>query len=256
MNLVAIHGLKPGKESLANALASVLKVTIYEALSRLRSPGNGPVTVAVFAEEEAAIQLAERLRAAGFDASVLMARESEAEANAIVAKRFALGPRELSVEAGKDNSLSIFFQDIGLILRGTGIFLGTATETEKTRSIAMGRAVLSGGLMITKTTKSVREVSTEEREGFVNIYAGDQPTLVLRENTLIYDSLGPALKLSRAANFNYLIAELRRRCPNAQYDERLLTRAAQAALLGPSLIPEKHLAVATALLAKALRGGT
>jgi hypothetical protein len=53
-------------------------------------------------------------------------------------------------------------------------------------------------------------------------------------------------------NFTYLISELRRRCPDALYDERLLSRAGQVALLGPSLNPEEHLIVATALLRKVL----
>jgi len=39
----------------------------------------------------------------------------------------------------------------------------------------------------------------------------------------------------------------------ARYDECLMNRAAQAALLGHLLNPEEHLIVATALLAKVLR---
>ena len=66
--------------------------------------------------------------------------------------------------------------------------------------------------------------------------------------------LGSALRPSRAANFTYLVAELRMQCPHTLYDERLLSRAGQAALLSPSLNPEEYLVVATALLAKVLRG--
>jgi hypothetical protein len=109
-------------------------------------------------------------------------------------------------------------------------------------------------MMITKTTKNVREVITEERQGFANLYAGDSSILIFRENGLVYDSLGSALKPSRALNFTYLISELCRRCPDALYDERLLSRAGQVALLGPSLNPEEHLIVATALLRKVLGG--
>ena len=107
--------------------------------------------------------------------------------------------------------------------------------------------------MITKTTKNVREVTTEARQAFVTIYARDSSTFVFRENSLVYDSLGPAVQLTRAANFIYLVAELRRRCPDALYDERLLSRTGQATLLGPSLNPEENLIVATALLSKVLR---
>lgn len=251
--IVALHSLKKDKEILAGALASALGLTMYEALARLRTPGYGPITVGVFAENERARQLAERLRSAGFKAQVLTGDEIETEGHAWIIRRFSLGEQELGITTEKGDSLSIPFQNIDLVLRGTMIVRDVATETVKNRSVSLERAVLSGGMVLTKTTKSVREVTNEERQGFVNLYAGDGSTLVFRENNLIYDSLGSALKPSRAANFTYLIAELRRHCPGAIYDERLLRRAGQVAILGPSLEPEEHLSVATALLAKVLR---
>jgi hypothetical protein len=252
MHIVAIHSLNTDKENLAKVLAAAMGATVYEALARLRVPGSGPVTVAVFAEEGRAVELAEKLQTAGFKASVLTADEIEREGRAFIVRRFSLGECALDVTADNGESSSIPFQEIGLIVRGTAIIRDVTTETEKKRSLSPGRAVLSGGMMITKTTRDVREVTTEERQGFVNLYTRDGSTLVFRENTLVYDSLGSALRPSRVLNFSYLIAELRRRCPDARYDERLLTRAGQVALLGPSLNPEEHLPVATALLRKVL----
>jgi len=253
MHAVAIHTLKKDKEILASALAAVLGVTTYDALARLRAHGNGPLIVAVFAEEERAVQLVERLLSAGFNSALLTAGEIESEGRARLAKRFNLGERELGIVTEKGDSLRIPFQDIDLILRGTAIVRDVTSETVKNRSVSLGRAILSGGMMIAKTTKNVHEVTTEERHGFVNLYAGDSSTFVFRENNLVYDSLGSALRPSRAANFAYLVAELRMQCPHALYDERLLSRAGQAALLSPSLNPEEYLVVATALLAKVLR---
>jgi hypothetical protein len=253
MYVVAIHSLKKEKEALSSALAAVLGMTIYEALARLRAPGNGPLIVAFFAEKERAVQLVERLHSEGFKSSLLTASEIETEGRALIVRRFSLGECELDVTTEKGESRSFPFKNIDLILRGTGIVRDVTTETVKNRSVSPGRAVLSGGVMITKTTKSVREVTTEERQAFVNIYARDSSIFVFRENTLVYDSLGPALQLARAANFIHLIAELRRCCPDALYDERLLSRAGQAALLGPSLNPEENLVVATALLSRVLR---
>jgi hypothetical protein len=241
------------KESLAGSLAAVLKVTLYEALTRLRCPGNGPLTVAVFAERERAERLSEQLHSAGFKSVVLTAEEIAGEACAWIVRSFGLGERELHIETEKDNNLDISFQDVDLILCGISISRDTTTETVKHRSINLGRAVLSGGMMITKSTKTTRDVTTEARERFINLYAGDTPIIVSRENALDYNSLGSARKPSRSENFAHLVAELRRRCPGARYDERLMNRAAQAALLGPLLNPEKHLVAATALLAKVLR---
>jgi hypothetical protein len=253
MHIVAIHDLNEDRETLAKALASDLGVTMYEAGARLRLPGKGPLTVAVFAEEAPAAGLLEKLRATGFKASILTAGEIETEGRALIVRRFSLGGDGLDVTTEKGDGGSIAFQEIDLILRGTAIVSGVTTETVQNRSISLGSAVLSGGMKITKTTKNVRETTTEERQGFVNLYAGDRSPLVFRENALVYDSLGPALKPSRAANFTYLIAELRRHCPDALYDERLLNRAGQMTVLGPLLNPEEHIIVATALLHKVLR---
>lgn len=253
MHVVAIHRINKDKETLAGALAKVLKVTIYEALTRLRAPGNGPLIVAVLAEKERAEQLVQQLHSAGFKAVGLTAGEIDTTACAWIVRRFRLGERELHVETEKGDNLDISFQDINLVLRGIRISGSITTKTVKERSVDLGRAVLSGGMMMTKTTKTTQDVTTEARERFVNLYAGDAPAIVFRENALDYNSLGSARKPSRSENFTYLVAELRRCCPNAQYNERLMNKAAQAFLLGPLLNPEEHLVVATALLAKVLR---
>lgn len=107
--------------------------------------------------------------------------------------------------------------------------------------------------MLSKTTKTTREIRHQERGNFFMLYAADGRAFVFNETGLSYDSLGSARQLASTANFAYLVRELRRRCVDAVYDERLLTRPAQAALLGPRLSPENNLAVATCLLAKVLR---
>jgi hypothetical protein len=252
MHIVAIHSLKEDKENQAGALAAAMGVTRYEALARLRTPGSGPLTVAVLADKERALHLSERLQSSGFMASVLTAEEIETESRALIVRRFSLSESDLDVKTEKGDRISIPFRDVRLILRGTAVGREVTVEKTKKRSLSPGRAVLSGGMMITRTTKSVREVITEERQGFFNLYATDGPIFVFRENFLVYDSLGPELKSSRVANFAFLLAELRSRCSDALYDERLLTRAGQVALLGPSLSPEEHLFVATALLKQAL----
>jgi hypothetical protein len=256
MHLVAIHSLNKDKEATAGSLATVLKVTLYEALTRLRCPGNGPLTVAVFAGKEQAEQLSERLNSAGFRSVVLTAEEIAGEDRAWIVRSFGLGEHQLHIETEKDKNLDIAFQDVELILPGISTSRDTTTEIVKHRSINLGRAVLTGGMILTNTTKTTRDVTTEARERFINLYAADAHVIVFRENSLDYNSLGPARKLSRSENFTHTVAELRRRCPNALYDERLMNRAAQAALLGPLLNPEKHLFAATALLAKVLRKTT
>jgi hypothetical protein len=256
MHVVAIHSLKEEKETLADALAGALGVTRHEALMRLRAPGAGPLVVAVFGELDPAVQRAKGLQSAGFPIAVLTAEEIEIETRAVMVKRFIFGADELRAETEGKESLSLSFPDVELILRGIGIVRSTSTETEKTRSVSLKRAVLSGGMAISRTDTTEAQVTTEERQAFLNLYATNGSVLVFRENALSYDSLGPAPKPTRAENFADFVSRLRECCPGARYDERLLTRAGQAALLGPTLNPEEHLSVATALLAKTLMGRT
>ncbi len=254
MNVVAIHSLSDGRQTLAGALAGCLGVTEYEAAARLRAQGDALV-VSIRAEREEALRLAANLNSGGFEAVVVTAEDIGAETRKFVVRKFSLGERDISVETG-GRTLAVAYRDIRVILRGTSIACSTSTVKSEKRSLSLGRAVLTGGLSITKTTKTVREVRTEEREGFLTLYAEGHPILLFREGSLSYDSLGATRSLSGTENFARLLSELRGRCTSARYDERLLSRAAQAALLGPSLRPEDNLAVATALLAKVLGRGS
>jgi hypothetical protein len=253
MHVVAVYNIGEDREQLAKALSSALGKTVLEARARLNAPGTGPFVVGVFGEETGAAGLAGRLRAGGFHAAVLGEDDIARETGAWEVRRFDLNERELSVGSSNGESRADAYPGIDLILRGTGITSSTTTETTKQRTFSLSRAVLSSGLSVTKTTKTVRDVTSQEREGFFILYSRDEPPLAFRENRLLYDSLGPARQPSRSANFSLLLAELRSRCPAVRYDERLLSRPGQAALLGPLLDPEAHLVVATALLAKVLR---
>jgi hypothetical protein len=254
MNIVALYGLKDDREKMSGILADALGVTKVETLSRLRIPGSGPLIVRLFADCDQADILAARLRSGGFQTVVLNDADIAALAGGRTVKKFVLGEGDLRIESTDGGNLAIAYQDIDLILRGTAISVRTETETTRKRSLSLGRAVLTGGLVMTKTTKTVHDVTTGEREGFLTLFSSNTPVLFFRDSILAYESLGPSMKPFRSANFSYLTAELRRRCTGATYDERLVNRSGQAALLGPTLSPEKHLNVAIALLAKVLRG--
>jgi len=253
MHIVAIYNLPSEKENCAETLAAALKTTAYEAISRLKAPGRGPFVVGVFSAIEQAGELSARLRANGFDAILLKDDEIEGNAVRFVVRKFRLSGDALIVESRTGESLAVDYDGIDLIIRGNSIAQTTVTETVKEKKFDPGMALLTGGLKMTKTREKSLESATQTREGFFHLYAGDQQTLTFREGGLVYDSLGAALQPTRQANFSYLLEELRRRGTNAHYDDRLLGRAGQVQLLGPSLSPEEHLDIATSLLAKLLR---
>jgi len=253
MHIVAIHNLTGDKEAPALALASALGTTVYEARLRLNVPGGGPSVVAGFAEIRQAEESARKLRAAGFTAMILSQNAIESDASRFIVRRFEFSDQGIHAESRQEKSLEVAFRDIDLILRGTSIVRKTETKTIEKRKLDIGRALMTSGLSITKSEKSIRETTTEDREGFSHLYSKGGPALVFRECGVLYDSLGPAMQPSRAANFITILTELRRRCPHALYDDRLVNRGGLAQLLGPMLSPEEHLNVATSLLARVLR---
>ena len=252
MLVLAIYNLKGNEALLARELAAVLKRTVYEASSRVRAPGGGPSVIARFAEARAARDAAALLRAHGFDTLLLGEGEIEADERRFLVRGFELGAEELTVESN-GTRLAVRCQDVELLLRGVRIVQHEGAAPRTTRKLSLVTAVLTGGLLITKKVRAPGQAPEEEREGFLHVYARGKPPLAWREDRLLYRSLGKALLPARHANFAQVVAELRRRCPGATYDERLATRAGQAQLLGPTLSTDDHLDVAISVLAAALR---
>jgi hypothetical protein len=253
MHIIAIYNLPEKKETLAATLAAALGSTVYEALSRLKSPGKGPLVVNFSATIRPAEELVIKLRQGGFDAILLKEDEIETETEQFVVRKFRLGVNALILESRQEESLAVDYSSIDLIIRGTSIAQATITETVKEKKFDPGMALLTSGLKMTKTTEKNLESTTQTREGFFLLYAGGLKTLVFREGSLIYDSLGINLQPTRQGNFFYLLEVLRKRSPDSLYDDRLLGRAGQVQLLGKALSPEKYLYIATSLLAKCLR---
>jgi hypothetical protein len=251
--IVAIDNLEEDREGIARALSETLKTTFYDALFRVRVPGKGPLIVAVYKEKNIALERVKKLGGAGFRTLVLGHDEVETDEMRIIIRKFFFGDRELEIEARTGDTVRIEYALIDTIIRGTRIVQNTETETAKDRKFDAGRAILSGGLMTTKSVKITQQITNEVREGFIYLYSGNRHPLVFLESTLLYDSLGPALQLTCAANFAFVLAELRRRCPGTVYDDRLVSKAGQSRLLGSMFEPERHLNIAVSLLSRSLR---
>jgi hypothetical protein len=253
MNIVAINNLGKDEETLSKALAHALGKTAYEARSRLRVPQGGPSIVAVFRGPGEADECAVKLRANGFETVVLREDEIESDEKRFLTRSFEFRDGSLRAESRNGESVAVPLTDVKLMLNGSGMSVRTGTEKITERKFNLGMAIATQGLVM--STKTTREVHTEAhtRERFLYLYPVNLPTLVLRENALLYDPLGAELKPSRAANFNYIVEELKRLCTAAVFDDRLLNRGNQVQLLGPLLTPEADLDIATSLLAVALQ---
>jgi hypothetical protein len=253
MHIVAIHGWREETAELSQALAGVLGLTVFEA--RQRVIGGGPAVVASFADPHQAQALAAKLSQCGIATLVVDTAEVRSRVGRFLVRRFELGEWSLRTETGDGERGEISYGEIDLLLPGTSIVGETETKTVTERTLSLGKTILSGGIPMTTKTKRQEVVTTEAREKVLYLYAGNRPQVVFSQSGMTYDGLGAAMQMSRELNFAYLLNELRRLCPGAAYDDRLLNRAGQVRLLGPAQSPETNLDLAAEILARSLRRG-
>lgn len=253
MHILAVDHLGEDRESLSLALAQALGITLYEARARIAGAGMGPIIIASFGDKFDADNRAEQLRAAGISPLLLSQDEIETDETRIAARTFLLEDTELVIGTRTGKEVRMAYSGITLIIRGTRITRDTRTETEKSTKFAPGRAILSGGLMLTKSVKVTSQTDTDVRDGFFHLYGATLPPITFPESGVLYDSLGTAMQPTRTANFVRLLRELRQRCTAALFDDRLLSRPGQIRLLGPLFTPEAHLDIAISVLARSLR---
>ena len=249
MHVVAIFDTSPADGSRAPALAAVLGGTVFDVRHRVVSPG--PCVVGTFGDASDARALARRLDEAGFPALV---RDVDAINGADIwspVRSFAIGAESLTVSRRDGASYEVPWAAIHLVVRGTGIDIETSVETVKGKKFSMGRAVVTGGLVRNKKTKTEHTTTSQVREGFMHIYAAGKPISVVVETAVDYGGLGDQLQPARAANFVTLLDVIRSRAPRVVYDDRMLSRVGQSVLLGPRLDPNRQLRLASALIAGA-----
>lgn len=251
MFAVVIDRVTADPEAAASALAKVLGKVAYEARPSVQVPGGGPAVVGVHATVDAAQSSAASVRAAGFGCAVVAVKDPLPQL--VVPQRFELGDDALVVDARGHAQATIRYDAIEVLLHGTRETRTQATENVTTRTLSLGRAALTGGLVNTRTQTSTRTTTTTDSDEVLFVFAGDD-VVSLREHELQYQSLGAALQPSRMANFRYLVGELQRRASGARCDDRLMKRSVQTQMLGPMLRPDEHLELAAKLVAASLCG--
>lgn len=252
MHVVALRSLPPPEPTWVKALAEVLDLTPYEARGRLAVGGGGPVVLGVRRDVREVDALVAALRGAGFEPLALSDEAIESDEDRFVVRRFRLTADGIEATDRAGAQQTVPAAAVRLALQATGISVESTTETTTTRKLSAGRAIATGGLMMSRTQKTSTTRTSEAWSGCLFVF-GAGPTLAFRETELAYDPAdGPVLP-TRHGNFARLVAELKARCPGAIWDDRLVRRAGQTQLLGPTLPPEDNLDVALALLARTLR---
>jgi hypothetical protein len=218
VKLLALARSPVDAEAAARALAEATGLTPAEARMRL-----APEPPALLA----------RLDPPRADAAVATMRKAGAAALAIdvrvpsdddrtVARAFSIGDAGATFTPRSGAPLDVAWPDVLAVLRGARALRADVARAEKSRSVSIGSAVATGGLLVTRTsTKTVRS-SEEATEQVILVYSRDGRAAALAEGGLDFSCLGAAMQPSSTANMVALAAMLRDRAKGAFHDDRLL----------------------------------
>jgi len=255
MHVVVIHHWQEENPAVTQTVADALGMLVFEM--RQRMVGGGPVVIASYADPQQAEALADGLQQAGVPTLVIDTESLRTRFKPFLVRLFSLHDTNLQLETAGGQSEKFPYAEISLILAATtvaGQSETTATVTE--RKFSLGKTMMAGGIPMTKKVKQEITVRSEERDEVLCLYAAGRAPALFRRGAMNYAGLGEAMQLSRELNFAYLKSELRRRVPQAGFDDRLLKRPGQVRLLGTTLDPDANLDLAFEILARTHpRGG-
>ena len=207
-----------GREAVA--LAADLGTTAYE--ERLNLAAGLPAIILTTPDLERARALLARVRARGHVALACDSAQVVPSTAMVELKRFRFADDALVQEDPAGERLP--WSDVLALLRATH---RTRTETQGAvaeKRFALGRALATGGLVLSKTVTHSTANAAQEQEPVLYLFrrSGGPPWL-LRESGTHYTALGAAMAATSLPNFLATIDELRRRAPGATFDERLAT---------------------------------
>ena len=220
--VVAIVRLGTAVDVEARALAAELGTTAYD--ERLKLAAGVPAVVLTTPDEARANGLARGIVARGHAVHVM--RTSD-----VVAADAMIAMRQFQLVAGglASGAAQLPWTDVAVLVRATHRRVTETTSVTTEKKLAIGRAIATGGLAMSKKVK--REVTTrsEDIEQVLYLFraSGATPWL-LREHGTLYNALGTDLTPSALNNFALAVARFRASAPHARFDERLVARKPSA----------------------------
>jgi hypothetical protein len=222
MHVAAITRVGRPLEAELPVFAEWLGMTAYDV--RLRINAGLPAIVATAPDSGQTKALCARLRERGHGAVSADLAFAQALAPQVVREPSLTGDAFRGTDA-LGQSFEVRLQDVLTMLRATSVQEDESRVTTHEKKLAVGRALLTGGLMLRKTESRTTETQTESREQVLYVFRIDtRVPLLLRELSLRYQLLGKDLKPTTAQNFATLVEKLRGGAPHALYDQRLFTQ--------------------------------
>ncbi len=238
----------------ATAGAQAANVTgLSPADIRHRLQGALPRVLMSDADGDRLTAISERLDELGFITLVCDPRLAPTDADRVLAKSFRLEPDQLVAVDGGGDEHGVSWTAIEAIQRGNRTHTHKIEEKTVTRKFDATRAVLSGGLILTRKEEKITVRQTETAEPFALVQRSDgEPDVMLYERRMDYRALGRDMQPSSRANLEALVRRLRAAAPAAIYDERVARPGFLTALPSSSVDPVD---VGLHLVSLALRRG-
>jgi hypothetical protein len=220
MQVVAIA--QPGDVSDAGlrGLAGELGTTLYEL--RLLLNAGFPAVVLATVDAHRALAASETL--ARFGHRVVSCDRSEMTPSSEMTSLRDLVFEDAGILASRSakSAARLRYDAIGALVRGTHRSEATTSSEVKERKLRPGMAIVSGGLIVTKTVTRDVTTTTVAHESVLYLFPRDlSRPFILFEREGLYASLGAALRPTSLENFAHCIERLRALAPSAAYDERL-----------------------------------
>jgi len=214
---VAIALIPEGPEALAQAAA--LSGLARADVSRLLA---GTLPRVLCRQTGEGARLVQALEGAGFVAFTGEPAAIPTDAHRVVARNLELGPQGLVAVDGRGGRHDCPYAALHTLFRGSRPLVTSETVKTTERRLAMGKALLTGGLSVTKKIETVSERTTTAKEAFILLQCGpDRPEIILYEHRLNYQCLGADLQPSTLGNQAALLARLRVLAPQAPLEDRI-----------------------------------
>jgi len=190
---------------------------------RLRVSGALPVVVERTADLERARRLLAWLRGEGHGA-VACDVGAVPDSDSLPRWRgFELGEEVLALLDPPAAPERVRYAELVAVVRALHVIEEDHHEQTSKRKLSVGRAVLTGGLALTKRVTTESREQREGREEVAYLYvAGNPRPWLLREHQLRYEGLGELRGRTTAEGFHTLLAELAARSPRALHDDRFV----------------------------------
>jgi hypothetical protein len=216
---VAILALGTPVDVEARALAAEFGTTAYE--ERLKLSAGVPAVVLTTVDEGAANGLTRTLEGRGHRALLVRGSEIARTESMISLRDFTFD--DSVVTAGGHR---LAWVDVAVMVRARHVSRTENVEVVKKKKLDLGRAVMTGGLMINKTVKQKRTTHSEDSEQVLYVFPIRGTPWLLRERATHYAALGALQTPTTTRNFTITVEQFRSRARTARFDDSLLRRPA------------------------------